>query len=71
MEKKYSENDYAIATHNGLGCACCGASIKKGDKFLDCADCAAIFCYECCENGNFDNHSCEELEAEFADDWED
>lgn len=63
-------DDYMVATHNGLGCAYCGSPIKKGDKYLDCPDCAAIFCEKCCENGNLDNHSCEELEEEFADDWE-
>lgn len=62
--------DYEKATHGGYGCAICGHPIQKGEEYLDCPDCAAIFCKNCCEDGTFDNHSCEELEEEFADDWE-
>lgn len=62
--------NYEIATTNGFGCAICGAAIRKGDKYVICPDCAAVFCKTCCEDGTFESHSCEELEEEFAGDLE-
>lgn len=61
---------HEIASRDGFGCAVCGHSIRKGEEYEVCPDCAAIFCKSCCEDGTFENHSCEDLEAEFADDGE-
>lgn len=46
----------------GFGCFCCGRSIDYNDLFLDCPDCAAIFCEQCVRDGSFEAHSCEDDE---------
>jgi hypothetical protein len=46
----------------GMGCSCCGCAIPVGALFLDCADCGAIFCEDCVNDGSFDNHCCEDDE---------
>lgn len=56
--------EYMVAPYSGFACACCGTILLRGEEYNVCPDCSAIFCKECCENGNFDGHNCEELDYE-------
>lgn len=49
----------------GCACANCGRSLRPTDLIADCADCGAIFCKQCVEDGSIQNHHCEEDEEEF------
>lgn len=57
--------DLEPITHGGCGCAHCGSPLKPGDLYLDCPDCAAIFCESCVRDGTFEGHNCEDY------DWDD
>ena len=46
--------------NSGFSCDGCGASLNKGSLFCGCADCGAIYCAECVENGTFEAHTCED-----------
>lgn len=47
------------AVSAGCACAECGTEIRRGDRMISCADCAAIFCERCVGDGTFAMHSCE------------
>lgn len=42
-------------------CSVCGKPVDENEMEV-CADCGAIFCPECVEAGEFDDHECEDLE---------
>ena len=42
-------------------CSVCGKPVDESEMEV-CADCGAIFCPECVEDGEFDDHECEDLE---------
>lgn len=50
---------------NGCACANCGRKLRPIDLVADCADCGAIFCQTCVEEGVLQSHQCEEDEEEF------
>ena len=45
---------------SGFRCNGCCTPLDKGSLFCDCADCGAIYCAECVENGTFEAHTCED-----------
>lgn len=42
-------------------CSVCGKPVTEEEMEV-CADCGAIFCAECVDAGEFDDHECEDLE---------
>ena len=48
-----------------FSCNECGRNLRETDRVIDCADCGAIICERCVNNGNADAHVCENDEFEF------
>ena len=44
----------------GFSCIGCGKNLLPENEVAVCNECGAIFCKECVEDGEFDNHICEE-----------
>ena len=50
--------NYLIMNADFFACCNCGEPIKRGEEYLACSDCGAIFCKSCCEEGYFKEHNC-------------
>ena len=55
------------AKMEGFSCYECGEPIHIGDSMIDCADCGAVFCYNCVMEGHFISHKCDLDEYDFGD----
>lgn len=49
---------YPIGVY-GFSCICCGKHLEPEDEIVSCDDCCAIFCKDCVEDGEFEEHICE------------
>lgn len=55
MERRYEP----LGT-NGFSCFFCGHPIAPNEPVTECADCGAICCKKCAEDGVLDEHHCED-----------
>ena len=62
MPYKHEDNafEYRTLGTDGLACDVCGKPIGPDDQVAVCPDCGAVICKECCEDGRFDEHECDE-----------
>lgn len=60
MRVKKIIKEMRVARTDLMVCSWCWEPINKGSLFCDCADCGAIFCEKCANDGSFEEHKCEE-----------
>lgn len=44
----------------GFACNCCGEEQLPHNEVFVCPDCGAVICSKCVDNGEIENHVCDE-----------